>query len=280
VRLAGVTQGARGFGPSDHLCWVYEDHPDFHNRLVEFLADGLSLGQRVCYMAAGDVRKLLDDLRGLDRLDKRIAAGAVQVQSLDKLYPDGLLINEHAQVLEYAEQTDRARADGFTGLRVAAEATPLVRTPAQLDAFARYEHQVDRFMSEQPFAALCAYDRRELGAEPIAQIACMHPNTNAGTTQFRLHASNRAAVSLGGELDFNTYGLFPLALERANLRPTGGKLVIDATGLTYIDHRSLIVLGEFAARRGGVAVLRTANPSPARIVEILDLADVRVEPPV
>lgn len=278
MRLAGVSQGARGFGPSDHLCWVYEDHPEFHNRMLEFLADGLSLGQRVCYTAAGEVQGLLDDLRGLDELDMWIATGAVQVQSLDKVFPDGL-VNEHAQVLEYAARTDRARADGFTGLRVAAEATPLVRTLTQLDALARYEHQVDRFMSGQPFAALCAYDRRVLDAGPIAQLACMHPNTNEGTTQFRLHASDRAAASLGGEIDFNSRDLFPLALERADLWPTGGELLIDATDLTFIDHRSLILLGEFAARRGGVAVLRTANSGPARIVEILDLTDVRVEPP-
>ena len=243
--------------------------------MLEFLADGLSLGQRVCYIAAGDGQRLLDDLRGLDELEVGIAAGAVLVQSLDKVYPDG----ERAQVHEYARQTDRALADGFKGLRVAVETTPLVRTPAQLDAFARYEHKVDRFMSEQPFAALCAFDRRELGAEPIAQLACMHPNANAGTTQFRLHASHRAAASLGGEVDFNTRDLFPLALERADLWPTGGELVIDATDLTFIDHRSLIVLGQYAARRRGVAVLRTANPGPARLLELLDLGYVRVEPP-
>jgi anti-anti-sigma regulatory factor len=279
VRLAGVSPGARGFGPSDHLCWAYEDHPDFHNRLLEFLADGLSLGQRVCYMAAGDVRSLLYDLRDLGGLDAGVADGAVLVQSLDDVYPDGLPFDERAQVKEYARQTDLARSDGFTGLRVASEATPLVRTPTQLDAFARYEHRVDRFMSEQPFAALCGYNRTELGAEPIAQIACMHPNTNAGTTQFRLHASMRAAASLGGEIDFKTRELFPLALERADLWPTGGELVIDATDLTFIDHRSLIVLGEFAASRGGIAVLRTANRAPARIVEVLGLTDVRVEQP-
>jgi anti-anti-sigma regulatory factor len=279
VRLAGVSLGARGFGPSDHLCWAYEDPPDFQNRVLEFLADGLSLGQRVCYVAAGDVQKLRDDLRDLDGLDVEVEAGAVLIQSLDKVYPDGMPVDECAQVQEYARQTDRALADGFTGLRVAAETTPLVRTSAQLDAFARYEHKVDRFMSEQPFAAMCAFDRRELGAERIAQLACMHPNANAGTTQFRLHASKRAAASLGGEVDSMTRDLFPLALERADLWSTGGELVIDATGLTFIDHRSLIVLGEFAARCGGIAVLRTASPSPARIAELLDLTNVRVEPP-
>lgn len=107
----------------------------------------------------------------------------------------------------------------------------------------------------------------------------MHPNVNPGTTQFRLHASRRAAASLGGEIDFNTRDLFPLALQRADLRPTGGELAIDATGLTFIDHRSLIMLGEFAAKRGGVAVLRTASPGLANLVKLLDRTDLRVESP-
>lgn len=247
--------------------------------MLEFLADGLSLGQQVCYIAAGDVRKLWDDLRGLDGLDVGVAAGAVQVQSLDNVYPDGQAVDKHAQVKEYAQRTDRACADGFTGLRVAADVTPMVRTPAQLDAFARYEHLVDRFMCEQPFAALCAYDRRVLEAEQIAQVACMHPNANEGATQFRLHASTRAAASLSGEINIDTRTLLPLALERADLRPTNGELVIDAPDLDFIDHRGLILLGEFAARRGGVAVLRTADQRSAKVLELLDLTNVRVEAP-
>lgn len=247
--------------------------------MLEFLADGLSLGQRVCYIAAGDERKLQDDLRGLDGLDVGVAAGAVQVQSLDNVYPDGRPVDKHAQVKEYAEQTGRACADGFTGLRVAAEVTPMVRTPAQLDAFARYEHLIDRFMCEQPFAALCAFDRRVLGAEQTAQLACMHPNANEGATPFRLHASDRAAAALSGEIDITTRTLLSLALERADLRPTSGELVIDVPELAFIDHRGLILLGEFAAERGAVAVLRTANRRSAKVLELLELTNVRVEAP-
>jgi hypothetical protein len=57
-----------------------------------------------------------------------------------------------------------------------------------------------------------------------------------------------------------------------------GELMIGATDLTFIDRRSLIVLGEFAVKRGGFAALRTANTIWTRVVELLDLADIRVEP--
>lgn len=280
VRLAGVTHDARGFGPSDHLCWAYEAVGDFRDRVLEFLDDGLALGQRVCYTAAGGIERLLDDLRALDGLEAGLARGAIHVRSLDRIDPDGVAVDGYAQVHEYSEQTSMAREDGFTGFRMATEATPLVRTPSRLEAFTRYEHLVDRFMAAQPFTAMCAYDRRELGPKLISQIACMHPNSNDPAAQFRLYASSHAAAALGGEIDINTRELFPLALERARLEPTDGELVIDARGLSVIDHRSVITLGEYAAARGTVAVLRTATPGPARIVEVLELTDVRVEPPL
>jgi hypothetical protein len=63
-----------------------------------------------------------------------------------------------------------------------------VRNPDQLDTMARYEHLVDRYMTNQPFSALCGYNRAELGEETIAQLACLHPLGNNGAP-FRLCAS-------------------------------------------------------------------------------------------
>ncbi|WP_410574308.1 MEDS domain-containing protein [Amycolatopsis sp. cmx-4-61] len=63
------------------------------------------------------------------------ACGAVQVASVDATYTTGTVVDPAGQVELYATATAEALAAGFTGFRVAAEATSLVRTPAQLDAF-------------------------------------------------------------------------------------------------------------------------------------------------
>jgi anti-anti-sigma regulatory factor len=153
-----------------------------------------------------------------------------------------------------------------------------VQRPEQLEAFARYEHLVDRYMTVSPFSALCGYNRGDLGPDRVAQMACLHPVVNEGAAPFRLHASDRAAVALGGELDLSTVELFPLALERAQVRPTGGEIVVDAAGLTFVDHGNLVALDRYAQRSGATAVLRTRLHSAARIVEICRLTGVRVEP--
>ncbi len=133
-------------------------------------------------------------------------------------------------------------------------------------------------MTSQPLSAMCAYNRIELGKETIAQVACLHPTANDGAAPFRLHASTRAAAALGGELDLTSRDLFSMALRRVDIRPTDGKLVIDATGLDFIDHRSMLALADYARSLDATVVLRTDLPSPARIIEILDLPDMQVEP--
>jgi hypothetical protein len=279
MHSAAVVDSARSAGPGDHLCWRYDHHDEFVARAVEFLSDGLAAGLRVLYVAPGDVATLTTHLRAIDDLDEALRRGAVQVASLDATYPVGTVVDPVSQVRTYAAATEEALAVGFRGLRVAAEATDLIRTPAQLDAFARYEHLVDRYMARHPFSAMCSYDRREVGDDAVAQIACMHPGSNTGATPFHLHArvTGNGSVALDGEVDAMSHDLLALALERAGSHAPGDRLVIDATDLRFIDHRSLLTLAEHAERHSLTAVLRTRLSSPAQVVDVLNVRGVRVE---
>jgi anti-anti-sigma regulatory factor len=279
MRMTGVVKDARGLGLHDHVCWAYDDLDDFRCRAQEFLRDGLELGQRIWYVARGEVETLVNDLRDLDGMDQALRVGAAQVISIDTAYPVGTVIEPTVQVQVFATAATQALTAGFTGLRVAADTTPLVRTPDQLDAFARYEYLVDRCIATQPLSGMCAYNRDELGEEVIAQLACLHPNVNRGTAQFRLHTSHHAAASLNGELDMATVELLSLTLQRADLQPRGGELVIDAAGLTYIDHRALLMLAAHTRRAHATIVLRTHWPGAAPLVDFLGLREVRVERP-
>lgn len=279
-RRSGLVEHGRGFGPHDHVCWRYGDARDFHHRVREFLSEGLSLGYRVCYIGTGHADGLVEDLDGIDGIDgigEALRTGAAQVASLDATYPVGAVIEPAAQVRTYADATDAALAAGFAGLRVAADCTSLVRTPEQLDAFSRYEHRIDRFMVDRPFSAMCAYAADEVDDQSFAQVACMHPNTNASSAGFRLHGAADRGTALAGEVDQSDEDLFTLALHRADLRPHGGQLVLDATGLTFLDHRNLLRLARHAADRGASLVLRTSWPGVSTLVDLLDLTDVRVE---
>lgn len=54
----------RGCGLSDHLSLAYDEPGDLQSRTLEFLADGLAQGRRVCYAANRDAAVLWDDTTG------------------------------------------------------------------------------------------------------------------------------------------------------------------------------------------------------------------------
>lgn len=247
--------------PYGHVCLAYDDPATFQTTARDFLAEGVAAGERVWYLAS-------EPPHGWDFRPDLIRLG--------DHYPEGAVIDPARGAEAYAAATRRALADGYAGLRVAAEVTPLVRTPAQLDAFARYEHVVDRYMRTHPFGALCGFDRAELGAAVIEELACLHPQSDA---PFRLYATPPALADAGlaGDLDEATRDLFARALERAELRPATGDLMIDAAGLAFIDHNSLLELDAYARRRGVTAVLRTRLFSPGHLAELLGLTALRVE---
>jgi anti-anti-sigma regulatory factor len=277
MRIWGATRGADGLGPHDHVCWAYDEGADFHPRAAEFLADGLAQGLRTSLVAPGDVGRLRADLRQSDALAAALCDGSLTVDSLDGMYGTDELVHPETQVGRYAAATEAAVADGFRGYRVAAEVTALVRTPEQLENFARYEHRVDRFMAEQPFSAMCGYHRPSLGDEPVALLASLHPAMSPGASSYRLHAAADGTLTVSGELDHLAARTFRRALEYAALGERSGDLVIDGSGLDFVDHRNLFALAEFAAREQLKVVLRTGYPGAKRLVELLGIEGIAVE---
>ncbi|MFI6820413.1 MEDS domain-containing protein [Micromonospora sp. NPDC050187] len=261
-----------------HVCWRYDDRVALHDQVRAFLLEGLALGERIWYVTA-EPDPVADRLREEPLIRDALRRGAARIVPLDSAYHHDHIVVPADQVRAYATATADALAAGHTGLRVAADATALVRTPAQRDAFARYEHLIDRYMRVRPMSAMCAYDRRLLGDEAVAELACLHPGTNVDDVLFRLYADTPGdgQAALVGELDASNHELFRAALDRADPRPADGRLVLEAADLRFIDHRNLIHLRDHARARGAVAVLRASRSAAARVAELLDLAGLDVE---
>jgi anti-anti-sigma regulatory factor len=278
MRASGTVDNTRGLGLHDHVCWSFDDDAAFRRHAREFLVEGLALGQRVCYIGDDSAEALAADLREADGMDEALCRGAAGVAAVKDTYASDAVIEPEAQVAAYACATEKAVAEGFSGLRVAADVTTLVRQPAQLDAFARYEHLIDHYMAARPFAALCGYDRGRLGRRVVAQVACMHPSISRNATPFRLYGSTECSAELAGELDLLSADLFPLALRRAAPEPREGRVLLDASKLTFIDHRGLVALDDHAHERGVPVELRTELSTPAQVIDVLSLTGVTVDP--
>ena len=264
--------------PEGHVCWSYEDPAEFEARALAYLAEGLAAGERVWYVADDDRETLIRKVGAVPGFAAAMAVGAADVFSLGAAYAQGSVIDPEQQVRAYRAATEAALAAGYRGLRVTADVTAFARTPAQLDAFARYEHLIDRYMRTAPMRAMCAYSRADLGDEAVDQVACLHPATNTDQPLFHLYAADgTGGTALAGELDLANRQLLTTALHRADLRPAGDRLVLNAPQLRFIDHNCLIALRDYARERGADVVLRTPHRGMARLAGLLDLTGVRVE---
>lgn len=275
MRASGVINDVRVLRVHDHICLGYRDPADFLAAAQGFLAEGLTLGNRVCFVTVdwGDTGPWL----ATHGFRQALSSGAATIVDANDVYPSNGFVDPPTQVATYRSATDAAVAAGFSGLRVAADVTTLVRTPKSLDAFARYEHIVDQYMVAQRYSAMCAYSLAELSDGDFAQIACMHPAANVDVAPFRLYASETADLVLSGELDITTVELLTSSLERVSLSPGTATLTIGAAELRFADHWSLIALSEFADRIGASIVLREPPPQVDRLLGLLDLDNVRLE---
>lgn len=274
----GSAQHAAGLGVHDHLSWPYEDRDDFVRRVQEFVSGGVALGLRCVYAADRPPEQLEADLAGVPDLQAELSRGAVRITVLGHLYRAGSVIDPDEMLETFTTATEDAMAEGYAGLRVVADATPLVRTPEQLAAFATWEHKADRYMTRQPFSAMCGFDRRELSASAAAVLTCLHPAARAGMATFGVFASeDHADLALAGELDLSAVDSLRACLGRTRLDVTR-ELVVDGTRLGFVDHRGLESIRDFASGHGATAVLRTSSSLPARLIELLRLEGIRAEP--
>jgi anti-anti-sigma factor len=265
---------AAGLGLADHVCWNYGDE-GYLDAAVAFLDDGRRAGQRLLYIADRPPNELIDDLAGLDGRDALLADGGLIVRPLEEAHPGGPPDPE-ATLAAYRAATERALADGYTGLRVVGDCTPLVLDPSDRAVWARLEHVAERWMSMgNPMAALCAFDRRALGAGAVDEILRMHPLVHRADGDLAFHVfGNGEDVVLGGDVDLFSAG----DLERALAHTVNGtRTVIDLSEIEFIDHHGLLALAHHArslARSGARLTVRGASPAVRHAWRVAGLGDI------
>jgi anti-anti-sigma regulatory factor len=194
--------------------------------------------------------------------------GTLTLSSVRATYDDGHEVDPSGQVDYYRAATSAAVAAGYQGLRVVADATPLVRTPSQLRQFLRYEHLVDHMMVGEPFSAMCGYDATQLDTVAIDQLACLHPHSTGHDPSCHLSANRDGTAHLTGETDGTTCDMLADLCDA--IWPADG-LVIDLGEVAFIDHRSLLALDATAVRHAQRLRLRHPSATIEKVVGLLDL---------
>jgi ABC-type transporter Mla MlaB component len=272
MRVRGRIEHPSGLGRQDHACWVFETDEDLSNAAVSYLREGLEDGQRLLYVGGKTAEGLRSDISRLGDLDALAADGILQVATLTDLYDLSRPIDPAAQLAAYAAATEQALADGFTGLRVAAEVTQLVSDPAKHESHKRWESYADWYMTSNPLNALCLFDRRTLDDDLLADLACVHPasRTPDHFAPFTI-APEGDSLYLLGEVDRHSADALERVLGLVVEAAPGDAPTLDLERLSFIDHYGALALGKFTEGRR----LTLANP-PYLVRRLSDLLELNV----
>ena len=173
----------------------------------------------------------------------------------------------------FVERGDAARRDGYDGLQVVADVTPLLHDAEARDAYRAYELVIDRRMRlVGHLSGLCVVDRSRVDADTALDICRVHEDSDP-PSDFRMYA-RADGYHLDGDVDASNVDGLVRILDVAGLAP----LCIDLTGCGYLDHRALLAIERAAALRGGRARLVNAPPIVVRVVTLLGLSLVEASP--
>jgi anti-anti-sigma regulatory factor len=187
------------------------------------------------------------------------------VLSTSDAYDLSVPIQPDAQLAMYDGAVDQALADGYTGLRVAADITPLIADDSRRASHLHWEQFADRYIAERPLAPICMYDTRSIsGIEPIA---CVHAFQGPKEPAFAVFAESASRVALAGEVD----GIAAAHLEEILRCLPDGDERIDLTGVSFVDGRGAWTIRAAALRRkdeGRPIRLVGAQPAFRRVWEL------------
>lgn len=272
MRAHGCIHSGNDLGPDAHACWGFDRRQEFVDAALEFLTDGLRNGQRIVYVGSEPVDEQRERLEPLGGVGAMIDEGALLLIDLTGIYKTGKPLDPNVQLGVYSAATDAALADGYAGIRVAAQVTNLVRERETWDAHLRWESMADRFMSVRPMSAMCGYQRDLVPEQLLSELSAVHPTSNAPakTVPFRLFAENGDMV-LSGDIDFLSVKALDRALETAcdGAEP----IVLDLRELGFIDPNGLEVLVRHTRRlaaESGCSV-RNAPPAVERLCDMLSV---------
>lgn len=250
--------------PHDHIGWVFSGREEFAALARPFLTEGAERGERLMYVAEDPGSAPLDDLGPL------VDSGTLQVSSIAEVYGEAGMVDAAAQRATFAAALADALVQGYRGIRVAADNSPLVADARRLQAWIQWEMVADRFMSEHQVTGLCAFDRDRVDVDTLRHLATLHPLSpaNAPAPQFLLF-SDDGALRLEGEVN-------PFAIEHVLLAlkhlPAKTNVIVDLSRTSFVLKGTMVLLRDLA-ESGAPMTIHGASDGTRQLGEYLGMPE-------
>lgn len=244
-----------------HVCCVVDSNGEQVARVAAFVDEGLAAGERVVVVQGPEgnevVLQALRD-RGIDA-DGMAAEGRLLLLGADDVYLVDGVFDIDRRMEEHVAFIEQSVADGYTAVRLAADARVALAVFGDIDALVAYEERVEALCHAVPVSGACFYDRKAFGAV-LAPLVAAHPR---GAADSQLAGESRpGCVRVAGDVDLSNVDLFQAMLAAAS--DDRGDVVVDLQGLSFIDLVGATALVRFS--RGLLPHQRVTVLSPPRLL--------------
>jgi MEDS: MEthanogen/methylotroph, DcmR Sensory domain len=239
--------------------------------VAAFASEGFARGERVALVLERNVREAVGD-RLADT--GTTPNGALRMWDVADVYGAEGRIDPEPQLATFRGMLQEALAEGYSGLRVAGDVTPVaLRHPNDL---LRWERTADAFEARSPVTGMCVIDARSVEPDLLRTVDVLHPASAYSTAPFHMHAGPDASLALTGELDVFDVDLMSEAIGPLRRDVFEAEPVLDLSGATYVTHQALQSLDRFAAEIGVTIELRNGPAIVARLVSTIGLERLEV----
>jgi anti-anti-sigma factor len=247
----------------DHVCWIVDDDRIRADTIAGFLMAGLRARHRVIY-SGDDPDVVLAALRerGADPAGP-MRSGSLIAETPEASYLASGHFDPEAVLTGWRAEIDRARRDGYLGVRVVGDMSWAARRVPGTERLDWYEANVNTVLSDGFAAGVCAYNPRLFDPLDLREYNWAHPGTTSAgmpydpDTSLRIRRTGCGLV-LSGEADRSNRVALSAVMDQIVERGDP-EILVDVSGLRFADTAAARILVQ-AARHSRV---RLTGCSPA-----------------
>ena len=238
MRADAHTRAVEQIRLGDHAFAHYADDDVRWEVPAAFAYGGLARGEKVMVMmdpacsADGAFARLAANNGGAD--DAR-ARGQLVFSSMRELIRPDKSFTAPRQISRLREETERARQQGFAGLRAVIDMAWVQDLGADVDDVMRREKGANALFGGRRYAEICTYDRRCFDPGVVEEMRLSHPVAlleRPGDLQAH-HAPGE--LYLIGDADVVTGDIFRAAVRLAFDAPRDRQALVDLTRLCFLS---------------------------------------------
>jgi hypothetical protein len=158
-----------------HFCQLYQQREDFIDGLIPYFAAGLKNNERCVWITADpyNAKSAKSDLgKRIAALDSLMEKGRIQLRNFDEWYASASSPESESVLEQWQIQEREALAEGYQGLRIAANIDFIART--QWDSFMAYEGAAHKIFNSRRILALCSYSLNRCQPTDLFEVVRNH----------------------------------------------------------------------------------------------------------